>query len=843
MGVTTTRRNAPSAAGTLVRLMEPTRHALLPACVLAIACSGEAKPQAGRDSDNTAGMGGEANANGGSTDEQEPSTSNFFVTRFTETAVDKIDLLFMIDNSQSMADKQQILALAVPRLVSRLLNPPCVDDAGNAVDQPAAPSMDCAEGSREFEPFSDVHIGVVSSSLGGVGGPFCEQGGSDDWNPTQVDMAHLIGTVRTLPNAAPEGFLNWDNRAEATRDADTIPDAPPINDIATLTERFTEHVIAAGEVGCGFEASLESWYRFLIDPMPYLTVSIPDPQISQGVPEGVDDEILSQRAMFLRGDSLVAVIMLTDENDCSIRADGLGNLVTTFVRNNSQFVMRRGTSICDQDPNDPCCKSCATSDSAWGNCPPKEEVCQDSAGNATDRLTTEEDASNLRCFNQKRRFGLDLLYPTSRYSVGLQSLQLCPDSSFGDGDCTCAEATARGLPCTPGTPVANPLYSPGAAIMAREPSLVLLAGIIGVPWQLIATEETRATDTPNLRYMTAEEMHEEGSWAEIVGDPDNNVLPSSSYMVESITAREGLPGPDSTSPTADPINGHEWNTEGRDLQYACIFPLPTPTDCTTVEEGRNCDCAPSSQSTTSVTEDVETAKKPLCQDEAGAYTTTQYRAKAYPGLRELEVLKEYGANSVVASVCPKTLTGTPTDPGYGYNPAINAIVDRLKEKLGPKCLPRALAVDEDTGLVPCEVVEAVKGRCNCDESQGRFDLSDQGDLVDAVREALREAEACESDRDSDSCNEFCMCGIRQFGTEEEDDRSLCLNDTSDAPNVSGPGYCYIDAADPDEDHWIGNPDLVANCEPSQRRLLRFVGDNTPARGSVTFIACSGERTR
>ncbi len=776
-------------------------------------------------------------------EEQEPSTSNVFVTQFAQTAVDKIDLLFMIDNSQSMADKQQILALAVPQLVSRLLNPPCVDDVGNAVDQPAAPGMDCAQGSREFEPISDVHIGVVSSSLGGIGGPFCEPGGSEDFNETQRDMAHLIGSVRTLANTSVEGFLNWDNRAQATRDADTFPDAPPINDIATLTARFTEHVIAAGEVGCGFEASLESWYRFLIDPKPYLTVSIPNAQNSQGVPDGIDDVILTQRDMFLRGDSLVAVIMLTDENDCSIKADGLGNLVTTFVRNNSQFLMRRGTSVCDQDPNNPCCKSCATSEGAWGDCPAKSEVCKDPAGNVTDQLTAQEDASNLRCFNQKRRFGMDLLYPTSRYSVGLKSMQLCPDSSFGDGDCACAEATARGLPCTPGAPVANPLYSSGTAIMAREADLVFLAGIIGVPWQLIATEETRATSTPNLRYMTAAEMGAANTWAEIVGDPDNNVPPSSIYMVESITPREGLPGPDSTSATADPINGHEWNAEGRDLQYACIFPLPTATDCTTIEEGKNCDCSPSSQSASSVTEDVETAKKPLCQNEAGAYTTTQYRAKAYPGLRELEVLKDYGENSVVASVCPKTLTGTPTDASYGYNPAVNAIVDRLKEKLGGKCLPRALAVDEDTKLVPCEVVEAIKGTCNCDPNDGRIDLSDKGGLVSAVRAALKENLACEKDATDAKCTDFCMCGIRQFGADAAEDREKCLNDRSDAPDVRGPGYCYIDAMDPTGKNYIGNPELVANCEPSQRRLLRFVGDNTPARGSITFIACSGERIR
>src|SRR5688572_19694935 len=60
-----------------------------------------------------------------------PKTSNIYVDEIRQTAVDKIDLLFMIDNSISMADKQEILAQAVPNLVSRLITPLCVDEDGN----------------------------------------------------------------------------------------------------------------------------------------------------------------------------------------------------------------------------------------------------------------------------------------------------------------------------------------------------------------------------------------------------------------------------------------------------------------------------------------------------------------------------------------------------------------------------------------------------------------------------------------------------------------------------------------------------------------------------------------
>ncbi len=51
-----------------------------------------------------------------------PNTTNVFVDQIKQTTVDKIDLLFMIDNSISMADKQTFLAEAVPQLVNRLIN-------------------------------------------------------------------------------------------------------------------------------------------------------------------------------------------------------------------------------------------------------------------------------------------------------------------------------------------------------------------------------------------------------------------------------------------------------------------------------------------------------------------------------------------------------------------------------------------------------------------------------------------------------------------------------------------------------------------------------------------------
>src|SRR5882724_9466446 len=131
----------------------------------------------------------------------EPKTSNLFVDQIVQTSVDKIDLLFMVDNSASMADKQDILRDAVPVLVSRLVSPICVDALGKpTVDAMGLPTGEststgvCTKGAPEFSPIGDIHIGIVSSSLGSHGGQICA-GSSASAHAN--DNGHLVGSVRT----------------------------------------------------------------------------------------------------------------------------------------------------------------------------------------------------------------------------------------------------------------------------------------------------------------------------------------------------------------------------------------------------------------------------------------------------------------------------------------------------------------------------------------------------------------------------------------------------------------------------------------------------------------------
>jgi hypothetical protein len=162
-------------------------------------------------------------------------------------------------------------------------------------------------------------------------------------------------------------------------------------------------------------------------------------------------------------------------------------------------------------------------------------------------------------------------------------------------------------------------------------------------------------------------------------------------MIQSVEPRDALlKAGDPTSPRgengSDPIHGREWSTQKRDLQYACTFDLPTPRDCT---DASSCDCGAGPTNT------------PLCASDG---SLKQVKAKAYPTIRELEVVRALGGQGVVASLCPIQLD-RPDDPDYGYKPAVAAIIERLKNALNSTCLPRSLRDGEETdGKVSCLVL-------------------------------------------------------------------------------------------------------------------------------------------
>ncbi len=713
-----------------------------------------------------------------------------------QDAVTKFDLLLVVDNSASMEEKQRTLSESVPVLINRLIVPNCLDPMGNPTGVTVDAQGICTAGTPEFTPIRDLHVGIVTSSLGGHGGQTCSQTAT----PMLDDHGQLLGSRRAgLASWNEQGFLAWDPLGVSN-------DPPGTSDPAQLIGDFANHVGAVGTEGCSFAAPLEAWYRFLIDPEPPESVLMVDGITSK---QGIDQLVLDQRDAFLRPDSLLAILMLSDRNDCSIIDEGQGWLVGLEQNAGESFHLPPATSACATAPNDPCCRSCVASETPAGCMPTADDpAC------ASDALAPLDDALELRCFDQRRRFGFDLLYPTQRYVNGLTSIE---------------------VPNAAGQMVANPLYQPGNTSSIRSKSLVFLAGSVGVPWQDIATDDTR-DDPRALRFMTAEELVTNNRWEMILGAAQNGVMPTDPLMIESIDPRSGthpLTGQpvapaESTDPQANAINGHEQGVAQRDdLQYACIFPLATARDCEAAGQNPEaCECN---------SDDVE-RQRPLCQPpEGGATGTTQFYDKAYPGLRQLQVLKDFGANAVVTSICPKNVDAqgsAASDPNYGYNPAIGALLDRVAEGLSAACYPRELPVDKSSesprfGQISCLVAEAVandgSGCAPCTDIPGRANPSSA--LRELVIETLAQTGRCGAH--TVACNSLCTCEIQQLSGAALQDCQNAVVAPSDLV-----GYCYVD-----EIAGIGNPDIVEKCDPTNKRMLRFVGDQTPRPGASTVITC------
>jgi hypothetical protein len=460
----------------------------------------------------------------------------------------------------------------------------------------------------------------------------------------------------------------------------------------------------------------------------------------------------------------------------------------------------------------------------------------------------EYDQINLRCFQQKRRFGVDYLYPVERYSRALREPIICPfEDDLDPKSCNDDEKLPNPL-FTDLTLEDRQLADPAALPAPPRPqSLVFFAGILGVPWQDIAISPDPSDE---LVYRNAAGDAETAiNWNWLIGDrnPPNGIpTPEDPLMIEQVEPRSGtnpatgeLVADVSAGFLANSINGHEWNIADRsDLQYACIFPLAEPENCATPTEAfeqsmngtapvPNCDC-------TEFGKDAETEvdfNNPLCQAEDGSYSRTQRYAKAYPGLRQLQVLKDFGNNSIVASICPKE--SDRAKPDYGYRPAVATIVERLKEQLADKCLSRQLGVRED-GSVPCIIVEAappnIATEAVCENvNSARASITEE--VAAEVRRSFEASGQCGSEG-TPPCESYRLCEIKQLlNSEDPTGLDTCLNNPD---NSTGDGWCYID---PSKN--VGNVALVEKCAETEKRKLRFVGDGTPANGTVTFVACAG----
>ena len=241
---------------------------------------------------------------------------------------------------------------------------------------------------------------------------------------------------------------------------------------------------------------------------------------------------------------------------------------------------------------------------------------------------------------------------------------------------------------------------------------------------------------------------------------------------------------------------------------------------------------------------------PLCDADPskGGNRTLQTRAKAYPGIRELQVAQKLGSQGIVGSICPAQLTD-PSKPDFGYRPTIGAIIDRLKLALGGQCLPRQLKPDS-MGQVQCLILEArntagmaAGSKCDafCDGLQARTH-------VDPAHQPA--VAAAQADPTAKNAGWDCFCEIKQLKgkitpncidtTMPTNELDACACSIADPPIFSGKpvdGWCYVDST---SNPAVGNPNIVKNCPASEKRLVRFVGGGNPQPGATLFITCAGE---
>jgi len=582
---------------------------------------------------------------------------------------DKVDLLFAVDDSAAMADKQRVLARSVPALVERFVHPRCRNADGSPNGLTASSTGACTSGTPEFKPIADIHIGIVTSSMGNFGTPAaCDAAGTNL-------RGHLVNDGRIAPIAhEPSGFLAYaGNAASAGAGAQN-----PYTDADKFAANFSTFINNLQERGCGYESQLESVHHFLVQPDPWSSI------VRNGDAaryDGVDLELLAQRKAFLRPDSIVVVVMLTDEDDSSVdplALQGRGWLYMASTSNGLTFptygksgsndqVTRNdprygvgttapsGTSACKTDPNSVSCVPC------WAS---KD---RDSDPSCKQTLSQEEDPAELRMYAMKRRFGWDPQYPLRRYIDGLSAVRAPDRHNEHDatgkyvGYATCVNPLfAKELPDPTDDRDTLCNLEPGP----RNPSGVFFAVLGGVPEDLLRTDASLAK--PRKASLSSDD------WQKILGanPATGDGTGIDPRMIPAATPR-GVTQP-----------GYDWDSKKGDLMYACTFELP--------KSEQRVGTAGLANPTTSVESTVFACSKywdsPLCDrpltrnDATDTTLRTQVRAAAYPTLRPLRVAKGLGNQAIVGSICPTNLAD-PESADYAYRPTIDAIVDRVSGTL------------------------------------------------------------------------------------------------------------------------------------------------------------------
>lgn len=217
-----------------------------------------------------------------------PCNRTSFTRAIEVTNVDKVDLLFMVDNSGSMREEQVNLISEIPRLV-RIL-------ASGDTD---------GDGVQNFPPVNSLHVGIVSSDMGSgnqMNVRTCTPGLGDDGILRARSASATAPCMATYPSGTFE-FMNGEN-----------------------TDSFAATVgcvAAIGTTGCGFEQQLEAPLKALTpsNPEPWTRAGYTPPRFydaASGLPNRLAGHGTGANNGFIRQNSALAVVLVTDEEDCSV---------------------------------------------------------------------------------------------------------------------------------------------------------------------------------------------------------------------------------------------------------------------------------------------------------------------------------------------------------------------------------------------------------------------------------------------------------------------------------------------------------------------------------------------
>ena len=186
-----------------------------------------------------------------------------------------------------------------------------------------------------------------------------------------------------------------------------------------------------------------------------------------------------------------------------------------------------------------------------------------------------------------------------------------------------------------------------------------------------------------------------------------------------------------------------------------------------------------------------------------------------------QVNAQAGGQGIVSSLCPIHVTDESSDgksdPVYGYRPAVNAIVNRLKSALSAQCVPQKLVADPSCGNYPCLVLVSMnkfadptnKDLCKnpgkaCDPTAGL--LAPTGDDIAVVSkfcDAEEAAWAKPAQRTGAEPYTVPVCEMRQLYVGSAGaSASTCNPAPAQAADFSGgscagsgeQGWCYVTGA-------------------------------------------------